>query len=191
MITARKRALQSGSLIVVTLALLTAGMLVALAGCSTTYPRRNPTGETFPTVTGNALSGEAVTLPQDLAGKPAILLIGFEQDTQFDLDRWILGLVQSGTDTKILELPTIPGMVPGMFAKTIDNGMRRGIPKEDWGSVVTLYDEAAPVAKFTGNDDGLPGRIVLLDATGKVVFFHDRGYSAGTLQKLLQEVERL
>jgi hypothetical protein len=50
---------------------------------------------------------------------------------------------------------------------------------------VTLYAEAKPVAEFTGNEDGLPGRVVLLDGDGRVVFFHDRGYSLGTLQRLL------
>ena len=30
----------------------------------------------------------------------------------------------------------------------------------------------------------LPGRILLLDATGRVVFFHDDGYSVGSLMRL-------
>ena len=62
--------------------------------------------------------------------------------------------------------------------------MRRGSPAEDWAGVVTLYGDAAKLAAFTGNDDGLTGRVVLLDGEGRVVFFHDRGYSVGKLREL-------
>lgn len=168
----------------VTAALAALLVLFATTSCSTTYPRRDPTGETFPTVTGQALSGENVTLPDVGKGAPLLLLVGYKQETQFDLDRWLLALDQAGWKVKTFEVPTIPGMLPRMFSGFIDGGMRRGIPQEDWAGVVTLYGEAAPVAEFTGNEDGLPGRILLLDPEGKVAFFHDRGFSVGTLRKL-------
>ena len=170
--------------------LLALAVLHAL-GCAAPHPRRDPTGETFPSVRGTSLDGEAFARPEALAGAPAVLLVGFEQDSQFDLDRWILGLVQAGAEVRILEVPTIPGLVPGLFADDIDGGMRRGIPEEDWGSVVTLYDDAPAVARFTGNEDPLPGRILLLDGEGRVVFFHDRGYSASMLLRLLERLAAL
>lgn len=49
---------------------------------------------------------------------------------------------------------------------------------------MTVYGDAATLARFTGNEDGLPGRIVLLDRDGRVVFFHDRGFPIGTLKRL-------
>jgi len=159
--------------------------LLLLNSCSTTYPRRDPTGEAFPTVSGKALDGTEVTFPAVGRGAPMLLLIGYEQNSQFDIDRWIQGLADAGGKVRAYELPTLPGLLPRMFGGYIDAGMRRGIPMEDWFSVVTLYAEAKPVAEFTGNEDGLPGRVVLLDGDGRVVFFHDRGYSLGTLQRLL------
>jgi hypothetical protein len=160
------------------------GLALATGSCSSTWPRRNPTGETFPTVTGASLAGESVTLPAAGAGAPLLLLVGYEQESQFDLDRWLLALDQAGWQVRTLEVPTLPGMMPRLFAGYIDGGMRRGIPQEDWAGVVTLYGDAAPVARFTGNEDGLPGRVLLLDGEGKVVFFHDRGFSVGTLRRL-------
>ena len=62
--------------------------------------------------------------------------------------------------------------------------MRSGIPEEDWASVVTVYEEAEAIALFTGNENPLPGRILLIDGAGRVVSFHDRGYSVGTLKRL-------
>jgi hypothetical protein len=169
----------------------TVALALLLVGCASSVPRRDPTGERFPVVNGKALDGREVQLPTVGSGQPLLLLIGYEQSTQFDLDRWIMGISDSGLAVKTYEVPTIPGLVPGMFSGWIDGGMRRGIPREDWGGVVTLYADGRRVAEFTGNQDGLPGRIVLLDRSGVVVFFHDRGYSLQSLQKLRDALARL
>ncbi|MFN6146892.1 MAG: hypothetical protein ACK5AL_11085 [Planctomycetota bacterium] len=162
-----------------------------VGGCSTTFPRRDPTGEPFPSVRGTSLDGPEVALPDVGKGAPLLLLIGYQQNTQFDLDRWLLGLSEAGVKVRAYEVPTLPGLMPGLASGFIDGGMRRGIPKEDWGGVVTVYGDAKAIARFTGNDDGLPGRIVLLDRDGKVAWFHDRGYSVGALRALQQRLAEL
>ncbi len=166
------------------LALLLA--LAALTGaCSSPVPNRDPLGEPFPGVRGSSLEGDEVELPGDLAGAPAVLLLGYVQDAQFDADRWLIGLLQAETPVRFLEVPTIPGFAPGLFAGSIDEGMRSGIPSEDWGGVVTLYrDDAARVVALTGNERPRNMRVVLLDAEGVVRWFHDRGFSAGKLLEL-------
>ncbi len=157
--------------------------VLLVTGCSS-LDNRDPTGELFPSVTGSSLDGSTVTLPSALAGEPAVLLVGYVQDAQFDLDRWILGLAQAGTPGRVIEVPTIDGMA-SLFSDSIDSGMRSGIPSEDWSSVVTLYgDDADVVVRFTGEERPRNGRILLLDGDGRVVWFHDRGYSAGRLLDL-------
>lgn len=151
---------------------------VMITGCSTTHPDRNPVGEQFPSVVGESLEKDKVRLPEDLAGGPAIILVGYKQRTQFDLDRWLMGLIQADAPGRILEVPTIPGLVPSIASGWIDDGMRSGIPEEDWGTVVTLYGSAAtPIAKLTGNA-GSNARVMVLDPTGEIVWFTDKGYSA-------------
>lgn len=164
------------------LALLGAGLVAAtlgVNGCSTTIPNRDPTGERFPAVVGQSLEKERTEMPGAFAGRPAVLLVGYEQGTQFDLDRWLMGLMQAGVDARLVEVPTIPGLVPTIASGWIDDGMRSGIPREDWGSVVTLYGGAArPVAELTGNEHGRRARVIVLDAEGSIVWFDDAGYSA-------------
>ena len=148
-------------------------------GCATTMPNRDPTGMVFPAVRGQSLEEERIEIPAAFAGGPAVLLIGYKQSAQFDIDRWLMGLMQANAKAQIVEIPTIPGLVPTIASGWIDDGMRSGIPKEDWGSVVTLYGRAAkPVAALTGTESGQRARIVVLDAMGKVVWFDDEGYSA-------------
>jgi hypothetical protein len=169
-------------------ALLASGLLFA---CQTPYERRDPTGEVFPSVSGTSLNGEATSLPQSLAGEPALLLIGFEQESQFDLDRWALGLWQSGFALRVIEVPTIPGIVPRVISDRIDDGMRSGIPMEDWASVITVYRDADAIVRFTGNANPRPGRVLLLNAASQVAYFYDRGYSTGALARLMEAVGRL
>jgi hypothetical protein len=51
--------------------------------------------------------------------------------------------------------------------------------------VVCVYGgDAKKIVAITGNEQPRNGRIFLLDAEGKVVWFHDRGFSAGKLTEL-------
>jgi len=165
--------------------------VVAISGCSSTYERRNPIGERFPSVRATALDDRTVAIPDSFAGKETLLLVGYKQNSQFDIDRWLLGLSQLDLTVPVYELPTIPGLIPGMFSSLIDNGMRSGIPAEDWAIVVTIYDDADAVARFLGNETPLPARVVLLDREGNVAFCHDRGYSTSSLMRLKSALEQL
>ena len=148
-------------------------------GCAKTYVNRSPIGDRFPVVTGQNLEKKTINLPEDLKGTSTVLLIGYAQSTQFDIDRWIMGLLQANIKAPIYEIPTIPGLVPTPVSKWIDDGMRSGIPPQDWAAVITLYrSNATPVAKLTGNQSKRNTRAIVLDNDGTIVWFSDLGYSA-------------
>lgn len=174
-----------------TLLAIAALSFVAAVGCSSDIANRNPVGERFPSVRGNNLGGGEVVLPDDLEGAnpPVLLLVAYKQNAQFDVDRWLLGLLQAEVAVTPYEVPTVDGLVPGMIAGTIDEGMKSGIPSEDWASVVTVYDDADRIVAFTGNEDPLNARVMLLDATGNVIWFHDDGYSARVLLELRNKLQ--
>ena len=170
---------------VIFLAILAIAAAAFLPSCSSPVPNRDPIGDLFPTVTGESLEQRPITLPDEVAGGPAILLVGYLQEAQFDADRWLYGLLNADIPARILEVPTIPGLVPSAISGTIDEGMRSGIPSEDWSSVVTLYgDDASQVRALTGDENGRNMRVLLLDREGRVRWFHDRGFSAGKLIEL-------
>ena len=161
-------------------------------GCSAPLANRNPIGQVFPAVVGHSLEKNRTELPAALNGSPSILLIGYEQKTQFDIDRWLMGLIQTETVAKIIEVPTIPGLVPSIASGWIDEGMRSGIPAEDWGSVVTLYGAAAtPVVAMTGNENAQNARIIVLDPSGMIMWFDDTGYSPRKAIEVAELVSKL
>lgn len=72
--------------------------VVAVSGCSTTYKRRNPIGERFPSVSAAALDESIVSIPEGFIGKETLLFVGYDMDSQFDIDRWLLCLTQLELD---------------------------------------------------------------------------------------------
>lgn len=168
-------------------------LILSLIACSasTIQTPNNLIDKEFPKVKGQSLAKEDITIPDSYRGKPAILLIGYLQKTQFDIDRWILGLLQADVKAKIVEVPTIAGMMPQMVQGFIDNGMRSGIPTSDWASVVTVYEDAPKIISALGNERPQSARVVLLNSDGKIVWSSNSGYSATQVLELKGIVDSL
>ena len=157
-------------------------------GCSKRFVNRFPIGENFPSVKGQSLDKKIYNIPEDFKGEKVLFLIGYVQNTQFDIDRWTIGLDQSGSKVKIFELPATQGFFPIFFKTRLDNSMRRGIPSEIWGGVITIYKDGIKIQEFTGNKNPNNTRVVLIDEFGKVIFFHDRGFSVKALNILNESI---
>ena len=169
-----------------------AALPLVVGACAGRPPARDPVGELLPEVPATTLEGATFELREELAGAPAVLLVGFVQEAQFDADRWLLGLLQAELDVRVLEVPTIPGALVGLLSSRIDAGMRSGIPSADWGSVATAYGAGAGrLERFTGSAGPRNIRVLLLDAEGRVRWFHDEGYSAGSVLALREALGSL
>lgn len=164
--------------------LLITGFLLLLTGCSTTYPNKQVVGQDFPTITGTSLEKEVLTMPEIFTEELTLLLVGYKQDSQFDIDRWLIGLDMTETTLPVYELPAIQGMFPRMFSTFIDNGMRKGIPKPLWKGVITIYKDGDKVQQFTGNVNPNNARVILINQTGKILYFYDQGFSVDALKQL-------
>jgi hypothetical protein len=145
----------------------------------------------FPTVETKTLDGQKITLPDYLAGQPAILIVGYLQEAQFDIDRWLYSLIENKIDVPVYEVPTISGLVPRFLSETINKGMQSGIPSEDWPSVATVYQDADQIVSVLGNQNPQNGQVVLLNATGRIVWNHNRGYSPRTMLKLISKLKKM
>ncbi|MDC0255955.1 hypothetical protein OAK75_13735, partial [Bacteriovoracales bacterium] len=64
-------------------------LLIIFFSCSR-VPNKSPElliGKKFPVLKGKSLSEKKWTLPNDLNGKKTILLVGYVERSQFDIDR--------------------------------------------------------------------------------------------------------
>ncbi|MEW6991000.1 hypothetical protein AADZ91_09960 [Colwelliaceae bacterium 6441] len=153
-------------------------------GCSNTYTNQSHVGKVFPSVSGESLEKNQVNIPQDFKGKQTLLLIGYKQNSQFDIDRWLIGLDMTKTTVDVYEIPTIQGLFPRMFSTFIDDGMRAGIPKPLWKGVITVYKDGDKVQKFTGNENPNNARVILLNENGMITFMYDDGFSVSALNEV-------
>jgi hypothetical protein len=135
--------------------------------------------------------GESVSIFKDLKGKLILLLVAYKHDSQFDVDRWLIGLDMTNTQIDVFEVPTLRGMFPKMFSTFIDEGMRKGIPKELWQGVVTVYENGEQIQAFTGNTNPKNSRVVLIDKEGVIRYFHDEGFSVPALNRLRTVINKL
>lgn len=165
--------------------------VVVLSGCAVTHPNRTPLGEVFPSVSGESLAKERVQLPQDFPQEPVLLLLGYVQQSQFDIDRWLIGLDMTQTQVTAFELPTLQGLAPQVFKPFINEGMRNGIPKEIWGGVVTIYQDGDQIQALTGNENPNNARVLLLNAQREIVYFYDRGFAVAALNELRETLAAL
>jgi len=159
--------------------------ILSITACSSTYTNRTPTEEFFPSVSAKDLNDRDITVPDDLKGDLRLLLIGYVQDAQFDIDRWLIGLDMTNTNIAAYELPTISGMFPRMFKDAINNGMRAGIPKQLWGGVITIYDGAEKVKQLTGTQNPNNARVIILNQLGNIIYFYDEGFSVKALNEVM------
>ncbi len=170
---------------------LTLITLVCVACTTKVSTPSNVQNSMFPRVQGTNLDKQVITLPDDYRGKTTLVLVGYAQKAQFDIDRWILGALQADVKAEIVEVPTIAGMMPQMVQGFIDNGMRSGIPKADWASVVTVYEDAPKVIEALGNERPQSAYAVLLNKEGRIVWSSNVGYSASQVLELKKVVDSL
>ena len=153
-------------------------------GCSSNYNNQSHIGHLFPSIKGENLEKEMVNIPEVFKGKNTLLLIGYKQNSQFDIDRWLIGIDMTKTQVNVYELPTIQGLFPRMFSTVINNGMRAGIPKSLWKGVITVYQDGELVQKFTGNKNPNNARVILLNKSGVILYMYDQGFSVEALNQV-------
>ena len=76
------------------------------------YPSQVIVGENIIEFEGESLAGEPTSIPEAFAGQNTLLLFGYIHKSQFDIDRWLIGLDQTNTQVAVYEIPTIKGMIP-------------------------------------------------------------------------------
>jgi hypothetical protein len=152
------------------------------------YPSQVKVGENIIEFEGESLAGEPTSIPRAFAGENTLLLFGYVHKSQFDIDRWLIGLDQTNTQVAAYEIPTIKGMFPQMFSTVFDDAMREGIPKEIWKGVITVYKDGEKVQRYTGNVKPKNARVLLLNAQGEVIHFYERGFSVEALNALREKL---
>ncbi len=133
-------------------------------------PGPSPAAENLPVTPAETLSGQKLSFPAALAGKPAVCVFGFSREAGDRTKDWMTLLSKDGVNAwSIANLESAPGLVRGM----IRSSMRKGTPPAQIEhSLVMTKDEQAWKRTLGVRDDKLPF-VVLLDAAGKAVWTYE------------------
>ena len=129
-------------------------------------------GEPFPSVSGMLLSGEPMTVPDDLAGSVGVLLLGWDYSARFEIDAWSQFLkehYQAFPGLRTIIMPMISG-VGRLMRAVIDSAMVRGIPEEELGHVLTIYGDLRALRARLNVANARRAQLFLLGRTGRVAW---------------------
>jgi hypothetical protein len=132
----------------------------------------------FPKIEGISLSGDKVTFPNVLVGKPSVLAVAFRQKAQKCINTWADELLlKYGIDKSInyYEIPMLGGQYT-MARNWIDGGMRGGVPKPLHDYTVTYYGPLRSYFKSLDISSKGDCYMYVLNSEGIVVDRHN-GYS--------------
>ncbi|MBC5802928.1 MAG: hypothetical protein GIX03_07990 [Candidatus Eremiobacteraeota bacterium] len=136
-------------------------LLIALPALSESTPLR--AGDAFPTLEAQTLARKRVVVPDDLRGKPAFLVMGFNRGAADNVKKWSVALQGSRHAPTVYSIAVLDN-VPAFFRGFVLGGIRKSAGKN---MLVTFsgtpFEQRFPPG---GADD--PG-VAFIDAKGVVV----------------------
>lgn len=146
----------------------------------------------FPQITAKNLNGDEITLPDDLSGNPALVLVAFKQRQQINVNTWLdqLALIESTIEgVRVIETPTISGKKWGWMAGFIDGGMRSGIPDpEARARTITLFTDVGAFREALGIETEDLIHAVMLDGQSRVTRIVAGNFDAAKLESLVESL---
>jgi len=143
----------------------------------------------FPTISAEDLNKDPITLPDDLAGNPALVLVAFKRQQQNNVNTWLnqLAMIEETIPgVRVIETPTISSFYWGWMAGFIDGGMRSGIPDhEARARTITLYTNTQKFRDALGLESSSTIYAVLLDDSGRVLRIEPGDFSQEKFDRLL------
>ncbi|MBI4890129.1 MAG: hypothetical protein HY821_05845 [Acidobacteria bacterium] len=152
-----------------------------------------PVGARLPNLQGDFLTGRPAVLPQAASGRVALLALGFTYDSRHAVEAWVKRFrTQFGQNPQaaFFQIPMLGGAAR-MGRWFIENGMRRGTPKDDQDRVITVYGGSDPWKQRLAFKDPNAAYLILIDQQGVVRWLHSGPFDERAYQRLSAETDRL
>ncbi len=141
------------------------------------------TGEQFPTVIGRLLSGQSLTIPNELTDRVGLLIVAWDYAARVEVEEWGRILLEKYgilPGVAVYEVAMISGIGP-LMRKAIDAAMARSTPGEMREHVLTVYGDLRRLRKQLEAPSRATATVFLLGRTGRLAWRMD---GAPTPEKL-------
>ena len=125
----------------------------------------------LPKIAGESLAGQQVVLPDDAAGKVAVLVFGFTKASKGPTSAWANKLLADfGTQPELLlfQLPVLEG-VPRLIRGMVISGIKKGVPENKRDHFVPILQGEAELKNFVHYNEPDDAYLVVLSRAGKTL----------------------
>lgn len=144
-------------------------MISTFTGCQSQTTKLQ-VGDQFPLLEAQTLEDKKIIFPQDTNGKFTVLATGFSQRAQEPINTWTDYILKDYPEFNYYEIP-IGNSFYAVFGKSIDNAMKRAVPKELHSKTATYYGSLCQsyIDQFDVNDKSTT-YVFLLDKNGEILY---------------------
>jgi ATP10 protein len=149
-------------------------------------------GSPFPSITVKTLAKEEMNLPNATLGKPTVLCVVFEQNSQAKVDTWTTAILENYKNDSVnyLEIPMISAGYKWV-SNFIDNGMRSGVPQNLHTHVATYYGKLDSYKQQLKMTDKNSCYLFLLDKQGIVQHIDSSVANEQKLNTLFTQINKI
>jgi hypothetical protein len=147
----------------------------------------------IPRVDEQNLAGHRVVLPDGVAGKVAVLVLGFTRASKEPSTAWA-GKIQkdlgANSGVGVYSMPVLED-VPSLIRGVVISGIRRGVPENLRDHFVPVLHNEAEWKKLVSYKEPDDAYLVVLDRSGKIAYQAHGPLSDQSYAQLQQQVESL
>lgn len=137
----------------------------------------------FPTIDGENLRNEKVTIPEAGKGHPAVFVIGFTHASQIQIKAWAAKLEPEIHPYSVAVLQDAPRLVRGMAV----HGMKSGVPEELRARFLVVFHGEEELKQAVGFDRPDDAYVVLVDGEGLIRWSFHGPFAEDTFAELKRQ----
>lgn len=136
----------------------------------------------LPTTEAVDLEKQIVTLPTDLRAEWNLVSFSYDRKHGKEMEKWSDYLEQkTGPGTEFEDVPfygiLLLDDIPKWIRNLISNGMRSGIPEEDYWRILFIFQEREPIETAYNLIEGEPLQLLIVGRDGTTYTLSDQPFS--------------
>jgi|SRR5579862_379040 len=146
----------------------------------------------IPAIEGESFAGQHVVLPDAVAGKVAVLVVGFTKASKGPTTAWADKLLaEFGTHQEFVlyQLPVLED-VPKFIRGMVISGIKKGVPQDKRDHFVPILQKEAELKKFVHYNEADDAYVVVLGRSGETLALsHSKGVGDVNYERVRGTIE--
>jgi hypothetical protein len=162
--------------------------VLALAAAAASGPLKS--GDVFPALSGQTLSGKPIELPAANAGAMRLAVVTFAKAAAGDSKLWCDQASKDGGPGLIVFRALMMEAVPKLFRGMAASGVKGSMPQSYWETTILSYKDEDKWRQYVAQSSDKEAYLVLMDGSNHVCWTGRGPYSAEAYAGLKSELAR-